>query len=141
MTLPIIPFEGRRPYPPRVTELTATFWNGLAQGEWRTTRCRSCANLTFPPKKICPFCWSDSMEWAALATRGTLYSWTQIHVAPAAFRSQAPYHVGIVDLEDGVRLACSLLTTPDLPPRCDAQVEIVALQAEDGPLFVARMSG
>ena len=140
MTLSIIPYEGKRPFPPRVTPLTVDFWQPLRDGVWQSTACRNCDQLTFPPKKICPFCWSDDMEWRPLAAEGRLYSWTKGHAAPAAFRAQAPYYVGIVDLSDGVRLACPVLPSEEQLPSCGSSVKMVVLGAEDGPLFAAEIS-
>ncbi|WP_368680009.1 zinc ribbon domain-containing protein [Rhodococcus opacus] len=36
-------------YPPRVTPFTEPFWQGLNDGVLRTTRCRACSHMTFPP--------------------------------------------------------------------------------------------
>jgi uncharacterized OB-fold protein len=74
-----------------------------------------------------------------LNSHGTLYSWTRIHAAPAAFADEAPYAVGIVDLEDGIRLACRVLEPDVLPLRTGMSVEMVVLAYRDGPLFAARL--
>jgi uncharacterized OB-fold protein len=59
-----------------------------------------------------------------------------IHAAPAVFRAEAPYRVGIVDLDEGLRIATRILC--EAPPALDASVEIVVLRYVDGPLFAAR---
>jgi len=137
-TLAIVDIAGRRAYPPRLSDFTRYFWDGLRHGSWQTSGCIDCGRQTFPPKPLCPHCWSPKVEWTALSTRGRLYSWTRIHAAPAAFAAEAPYAVGIVDLDTGIRLACRLLEDPAQPLRTDMQVEMVVLQFEDGPLFGAR---
>lgn len=139
MTLAMMPVDEKRAYPPRVSAFTETFWSGLAQGRWRTVCCRSCSRATFPPKPVCPHCWSTDMEWTDLKPRGTIYSWTRIHAAPTVFASEAPYACGIVDLEDGLRIACRIVADPDGSLRIGAAVEIVVLQYNDGPLFAARL--
>ena len=138
MTLEIIGVPRRRSYPPRVSAFTATFWEGLAHGRWMTTRCRACESRTFPPKVVCPRCWSQELEWTDMAVRGHLYSWTRIHAAPTAFAPEAPYAVGVVDLEDGLRLACRLIEPDDGAIAIGMAMEIIVLQYEDGPLFAAR---
>jgi uncharacterized protein len=141
MKLPLLPVAAARAYRPRVSAFTAPFWNALAQGHWRTVRCTSCARATFPPKPVCPHCWSTGMEWTDLQPRGLLYSWTRVHAAPAVFAEEAPYACGIVDLEDGLRIACRLVAEPDQPLRIGAAVDMVVLQYQDGPLFAARPRG
>jgi uncharacterized OB-fold protein len=141
MMLPVVSMDGgHRPFPPRVSTFTRPFWDALAEGRMLTTRCRACGELGFPPRNICRGCWSRALEWVPLAAGGTLYSWTRVHVAPEAFRHAGAYAIGLVDLDDGVRLMCRLLGEPtadDLGRR----VEMVVLAYDDGPLFGARRVG
>jgi len=92
------------PYPPRTTEFTAPFWSAVADGRLTTTRCTRCEFLTFPPKVLCPQCWSRDVEYVVLSGRGRLATFTEVCVPPAVFRDEAPYVIGIVDLEENVRL-------------------------------------
>lgn len=127
-----------RSYPPRVSKFTQTFWSALGEGRWTTTQCAACEKLTFPPKAICPHCWGTEVRWVDLSTRGTIYSRTRIHAAPAVFAHEAPYSVGIVDLDCGIRLACKLLDPDGSEARIGSHVEIVRLQYDDGDFFAAR---
>ncbi|WP_075801127.1 Zn-ribbon domain-containing OB-fold protein [Roseomonas gilardii] len=136
MSIEVLPCAGRRAYPPRVTATTAPFWNGLAEGRFQSTYCEDCDRFTFPPKAICPHCWSRRIIWRELSGRGRLYASTVIHAAPAAFQGDAPYSIAIVDLEEGVRLATRLLDKETI--ELDQPVKLVALCYEDGPLFAAR---
>lgn len=136
MSLPVVEIDRRRSYPPRVSAFTQRFWRALQEGRLETTRCTDCERLTFPPKPLCPHCWSKNIFWTTLGGRGRLYSQTVIHAAPAAFRSEVPYRVGIVDLDERLRIATRILC--DTAPELDAPVEIVVLRYIDGPLFAAR---
>jgi uncharacterized protein len=144
MTLDTISVARARAYPPRISAFTQPFWQGLAQGRWQTTCCDACGKFTFPPKPICPHCWSDKMQWKDLSKRGTLYSWTRIHAAPKVFTDEAPYAVCVVDLDIGLpglpnlRIATRLIEREGVELRCGIPVEVVALQYEDGPLFASR---
>ena len=138
MKLDILPVAALRAYPPRVSEFTRPFWDALAEGRFTTTRCRSCDKFSFPPKLICPHCWSADVVWNDLGGSGCLYSWTRIHAAPAVFAVEAPYAVGIVDLDQGVRLACRLVTHECAPPVVGGRVEMVVLAYHDGPLLATR---
>lgn len=134
MTLPMVAMPGKRAWPPRASDFTKTFWDNLAEGRFTTVKCKACGKLTFPPKPFCPHCWSKSVAWVELSGRGTLYSRTTVHAAPAVFAHLAPYSVAIVDAAEGFRFATAVLdsTSPDRP------VEIVQLKFEDGPLFAVR---
>jgi uncharacterized OB-fold protein len=127
-----------RAYPPRVTEFTEPFWRGLGDGVLRTTRCTACAETSFPPKPICPSCWTGTIEWIEVEPTGKLYSWTRIHAGPAAFADELPYAVGVVDLDCGLRLACRL-RGEGTEWACGEPVELVVLDYCDGPLLAAAL--
>jgi uncharacterized protein len=136
MTLVLQTIDRPRAFPPRMTEFTQRFWQGLASGRFETTRCEDCNRLTFPPKPFCPHCWSKRIAWVPLSGRGKLYSQTVVHAAPLVFADEVPYRVGIVDLDEGLRIATRVLA--DSEPKLDTAVEIVVLCYRDGPLFAAR---
>lgn len=135
--IPIVKADGPASYPPRRSAFTGPFWDGLAAGELRTTRCTSCERFSFPPKPNCPHCWCREVRWVELGGRGSLYSWTRIHAAPSAFAAEAPYAVGVVDLDEGIRLATRVLED-GAPITIDGAVELVALAHDDITLFAAR---
>jgi uncharacterized protein len=134
MTLAFVDMSGARPWPPRVSAFTKPFWDALAEGRLITTKGKTSGRMTFPPKPFCPYDWGREVEWVDLSGRGTLYSQTVIHAAPAAFAREAPVHNGIVDLDEGLRVAARILGEPAL----DAAMECVVLRYVDGPLFAFR---
>jgi hypothetical protein len=137
MTLPILKRDGLRSYPPRISALTKPFWDRLARGEFTTTRCNACSKMTFPPKTFCPHCWSKDVSWVDLPTKGKIYSETRVHAAPGAFAREAPYHVCIMDLDVGIRIATRLIDRPEGMKLGD-EADLVVLMYEDGPMFAAR---
>lgn len=137
-TLECIEIAQKRAYPPRVSAFTEPFWQGLAEGRWQTTRCTACSRFTFPPKPVCPHCWSKDMQWEAFPSTGELYSCTRVHAPPAVFADEAPYALGIIDLDCGLRIAARLLE-PDADAYAPGmRMQMVALRYQDGPLFAAR---
>lgn len=136
-TMEIVSVSGQRPFAPRVSDFTQRFWLSLAEGRFETTVCKECGQAGFPPRPICRYCWSQSMHWRPVATTGHLYTFTRIHVAPRAFVALSPYAIGLVDLEDGLRLMCGILND-DNPLEIGSPVRMVAVCHEDGPLFAAR---
>ena len=136
--LPEFRMTGPRPFPPRVSAFTRPFWEGLAEGRLRSTRCTRCALTSFPPRNLCRGCWSREVAWVDLPATGRLYSFTRVHVVPGAFGADAPYAIGIVDLDGGPRLMCRLkgeVAASDL----DAPVRMLVLRYDDGVLFGARV--
>jgi len=80
-------------------------WTEEAAGTVRLhgSRCSACGSVAFPAHKACPSCGAESGQDAVLlSSTGTLYSFSEIHIAPKGFAT--PYAVGYVDLPEGVRL-------------------------------------
>ena len=124
------------PYPPKMSEFTRTFWVGLEQGRFLTTRGVVTGRYAFPPKPVSPCDWSEAIAWVELSGRGLLYSYTTMHAVPTAFQAEAPYRVCIVDLEEGVRLVTRLLGTEPVP--LDHPIRLVAVRYSDCVSYAAK---
>ena len=133
----IIKVQKRLPLVPEYSGFSETFRQGLESGKFLTTACSACGELTFPPRQRCPNCWSGEMEWIELSGHGTLYARTTIHAAATQFRDEIPFSVGIVDLEEGIRLVTGLIDEP-VRINNDAAIKLVILSYDDGLLFAAK---
>lgn len=133
--LEIIEIDAAHPYPPRISEFTHPFWEGLAEGRFLTTVSRSTGRLTFPPKPISPVDWADDMEWTELSGTGVLYSHTTLHAAPQIFTHELPYTVCIVDLDEGLRIVSRYLGDS---PRIGERVRLLAVRYADCMSFAVR---
>jgi len=65
-------------------------------------RCTGCGKRLFPAAEICDACDGEVFEPVELERHGTLYSFSEIHVAPKAF--ETPYVVGYVDFGSDLRV-------------------------------------
>lgn len=72
--------------------------------------CRICGEVFFPRRVICAKCLEAGLDDLELGPRGTLYTYTWVHVPLfGALRSDAAgYGVGQVDLEEGPRVQAVL---------------------------------
>lgn len=71
-------------------------------------KCQQCGKILFPPRLICPSCKAREFEAVQLKQEGKIISYTIIRVAPSRFIDQAPYAIGIIELDDGVRLLAQI---------------------------------
>jgi len=68
--------------------------------------CAECGYRMFPPQPACPACLSDVLDWRPVSGRGRPVSWATFHRAYwDAFRGDLPYHVCLVELEEGPLVA------------------------------------
>ena len=121
------------PDPPRISATTKPFWEALGDERLTTTRCLDCADVTFPPKPICPNCFSSRLSWQPLSGRGTLYSYSKVWAGPEVFGEELPYTVCVVDLDEGLRLASRLLDAVE--PEVGERVALVFVHYTDATLF------
>ncbi|MCL6597485.1 MAG: Zn-ribbon domain-containing OB-fold protein [Alicyclobacillus macrosporangiidus] len=129
--------SSRLEYPPRVTQFLKPFWDKLRQGVFTTTQCLDCGHTTFPPKFICPNCWSQNIRWIDLKGHGILRSFTEVWAAPLPFRHKVPYVLGLIDLDEGIRCLSELEGRyEDYQP--DQEVELIIRESEPVPLFMFR---
>jgi hypothetical protein len=89
---------------PRITSDNRPFWDALREGRFVSTRCADCERVSFPPRLLCPSCFSAAREWIELTGRGVLYAFTRHHIVPRAYIGEAPYITAMVDLEEGPRI-------------------------------------
>jgi hypothetical protein len=67
-------------------------------------KCVKCGQIHFPPRRICPKCKGKTFETVHLSDEGKLLTFTVVRVASEKFSKQTPMVVGIVELNDGVRV-------------------------------------
>ena len=82
----------------------SSFYEFVSEKRLMAAKCNKCGAVLLPPKPMCTSCLSTNLEWSELEGSGKLVSYTVIHVAPEQFQSLAPYIVGIVEFEKGLRL-------------------------------------
>ena len=97
------------------------------------SRCLQCSEVFFPPKKVCPNCWSRNFEKIFLGQKGLLDNFSISFVAPQGFK--APYVQGFVDLQEGPRIF-SLIEVDEseychLKKGCEVELTIKEIFTDD----------
>jgi len=92
---------------------SARYWREIPQRyRLEASRCTGCGHNAFPPRQICPECGAGEFETFRLPDTGTILTYTVIRVAPSQFTDEAPYAVGIVELEGGTRITSQITDIP-----------------------------
>jgi uncharacterized OB-fold protein len=88
---------------------SARYWREIPQRyRLEAAKCKGCGKVSFPPRTVCAGCRGREFGKAVLAPEGKLETFTVIRVAPSGFSDLAPYAVGIVTLDDGVKLTAQV---------------------------------
>ena len=94
---------------PEITDLNRPYWEGLREGRLRVQRC-GCGHAWLPARRECPSCLRDGAQWEDCSGRGSVLSWVVYHTAyHPAFESRLPYHVALIELDEGPRLLSRVL--------------------------------
>ncbi len=80
------------------------FYKFLNQGKLMAGKCVKCGKIHLPPRPLCDVCYSQQFSWVEVSGKGKLLTYTVINVAPQQFQALAPYAVGIVEFEGGLRI-------------------------------------
>lgn len=124
-----LPTSGR--LQPQSTSDTAFFWQAAADGRLEVQRCGGCSALRYPPGPACPRCHSLEWEPARLSGRGQLYSYTIVR-HPLVPGFDGPAVVGVVELDEGVRVVTNLDVDPEEDFRIGEPLEVFFLPQQEG---------
>lgn len=133
--------KGERPRPV-INRDNAGFWDGVAEHRLLIQRCAGCGALRFPWLPGCASCGSPQWDTVEASGAGTVYSYVVMHHPPfPAF--DPPYAVGLIELEEGVRMVSNVVGVPydkvriGMPVqleflRVDKELELPVFRGSDG---------
>ena len=99
---------------PEVDAVSEPYWRSVAAADLMLQKCTRCLRFRFYPRSLCPYCWREGGEWTHVSGLGTLISFTRVSRAPLqVFRVDAPYVIGLIDLDERVRLMARLTDVKD----------------------------
>ena len=115
-----------KPLPdPYNAELSKPFWEAVKRHELVMPRCKTCSELFFYPRELCPHCLSSEHEWVPVSGHGRVYSYTVVHQpAHAAFREDAPYVYAMIQLDEGPRFISNIVGCPIDAVHVDMRVNV-----------------
>lgn len=97
---------------------TQTFWDAANRGQLLLRRCNACGERHFPPRNICPFCFSDETEWEEASGEATIYSFSVMR------KPGANYVLAYVTLDEGPTIMTNIATESPEAVRIGAKVRV-----------------
>lgn len=92
------------------------YLKNIENGDFKAYKCQECGAVVAPPSDACYSCGGTNMEWTAVSGKGTLVSYTVVHVSSDEFVAEVPYYVAIVKLEEGTSITGRLVGFDPLKP-------------------------
>jgi hypothetical protein len=111
------------------------FFKNLREGRLTTTKCKGCVKLLWPPRIVCPSCFSDELEWIDLGTEGELYAFTEMRLgAPLGFVQDVPFCIGIVKI-GGLLISARIDNAKYDELKIGDRLELKIIELKDGRVF------
>jgi uncharacterized OB-fold protein len=89
---------------------SARYWREIPQRfRYEAAKCDKCGRIFFPPRQVCSQCRGRAFTPTRLAQSGSVETFTVIRVAPTGFSNEAPYAVGVIKLDDGVKITAQIV--------------------------------
>ena len=108
-------------------------WRGIPQRyRYEAVQCEKCGKIFFPPRRICSACKANELKKIHLSRNGKVLTFTVIRVPPSQFRDEAPYAMGIVELDGGGRITAQIVDCDfdQLSIGMPVKIEFRRIQAE-----------
>jgi hypothetical protein len=113
---------------PNLEELdTREFWAGTKHRELRYQKCDACGTVIWHPRRHCTGCTSGELRWHTASGTGAIYTFSVVRQSyHPFFRTQVPYAVAWIDLDEGPRLLSNVVgvADPGKDLACGQRVEI-----------------
>ncbi len=94
---------------PRPTEASQPFWDGAKKKQLWLQYDPVSKRYQFWPRTCSVRTGKRNLKWRKTSGKGTLYSYTDTYVGPPGFADRTPYLVGLIELDEGVRIIANLV--------------------------------
>jgi len=117
------------------------FFQNLKESKLTTTKCKKCGKLLWPPRIVCPECFSEDLEWVDLGVEGELYAFTEMRLgAPLGFVEDCPFCIAIVKI-GGLLISARIDGAKYEDLKIGDKVRLKIVELEDGRVFYRFFKG
>jgi uncharacterized protein len=115
------------------------FYESLKQGRLTTTKCKDCGAVSFPPRVICPECYSENLEYIDLPKKGKVIVFSEeTKGVPIGF--DAPLIHALIDMGDSPikKLLSKIVNCPAGVLKVGDEVQLVVFPVPALPIDKGR---
>lgn len=86
------------------------FWDGCHRHELLLQKCKPNNHYRYPPRPICPECFSTDLVWEKASGKGEVYTFIIVR-RPAGpdWEADVPYVLAVIQLAEGVRMMSNVV--------------------------------
>jgi uncharacterized protein len=104
-----------------ILETNDAFFGALRTGVLNVQFCAACGRPQYFPRTVCSKCLSHDLDWRPASGGGTVHSFSILYRSPDPSR-EIPYAIGLVDLDEGVRMMVAFTDASVSHLACGARV-------------------
>jgi uncharacterized OB-fold protein len=127
------PYQERKIRDPALNPGDEPYFDAAAQGKLMLKKCNDCGEVHHYPRALCPFCWSDRVEWLQAKGTGSIYTYSVTRRG-----APAPYCIAYVTLDEGPKMMTNIVDCDLDAIRIGQKVKVVFKKSENGtsvPMF------
>ena len=109
------------------------YFDAAAEGRLMLKKCGDCGEHHHYPRALCPFCFSDKVEWVQAKGTGEIYSYSVTRRG-----GPVPYCIAYVTLAEGVKMMTNIVDCDLDAIRIGQKVRVAFRKTEGGvsmPVF------
>ena len=111
---------------PLTDALTQPYWDAVGEGRLLVQRCAACNAYQWYPRAHCVACGAGEPAWVEAAGTGRLHTYSVLQKTPnPEFVPDLPYVLGIVELDEGVRVSANIVDVDHDALACEMPVRVV----------------
>ena len=127
------PYQERKIRDPSLNPGDEPYFAAAGEGKLMLKKCKDCGKVHHYPRAICPFCFSQNLEWQQAKGTGEIYTYSVTRRG-----SPTPYAIGYVTLDEGPKLMTNIVDCDLDAIKVGQKVNVVFKKTENGtsvPMF------
>ena len=122
---------------PKPTQGTKFFWDAAKRGKLALQYDPDSKAYQFWPRTISVATGKRNLEWRETSGKGFVYSFTITHVPTAGFEGRGPYTVGLIELDEKVRIIGNVLNVKPDDVKVGMRVKVMFEKMSDDISYFA----
>ena len=127
------PYQARKIRDPAMNPGDEPYFTAAGEGKLMLKKCKDCGKVHHYPRAICPFCFSQNLEWQQAKGSGEIYTYSVTRRG-----GPVPYAIGYVKLDEGPSLMTNFVNCDLDVLKCGMKVKVCFVKSENGtavPMF------
>lgn len=118
---------------PHATAWSTPYWEAAKERKFVIQHCKDCDKPIMYPRRYCPHCLNENLEFRPSAGKGEIYTMTvQVAGPPSGFGGKLPYVIAVIKLDEGVQLMSNVIGDNRETARIGDRVVVDFETADDG---------